>query len=76
MAAEKWVTIDSQFCEIIQREAEIQELRRFPAEMVPDTLGYQVVAHKCTAAIECNLIGCQCQWAYTNPSVDRFEEQK
>ncbi|GAB4146319.1 MAG: hypothetical protein Fur0021_04320 [Candidatus Promineifilaceae bacterium] len=72
MATEKWVKIDAHYCDIIEREAEIEELRRYPADVVPDTLGYQVVARKCTAAIECNLLGCQCQWAYTNPTVDRF----
>lgn len=72
MATEKWVTVGTRYCEILQAEAEMMELRRYPAEVVPDMLGYQVVAQRCSAAVECNLIGGSCEHAFTNPSVDRF----
>lgn len=72
MAVEKWVPIKTQYCEIIDREAELLEHRIYPANVLPDTESYRVVGHKCTADIECNLLGCKCKWAYTDPSVDRF----
>lgn len=73
MATEKWVTVKTQWCEIIGREAELLERRVYPSGMLPDTKPYQVLGHKCTAAIECNLLGCNCKWAYMDATVDRFD---
>lgn len=72
MAVEKWVKLGTRYCEILQAEAELEELRRYPSEVVPDTLSYQVVTQRCSAAVECNLIGGSCEHAFTNPTVDRF----
>ncbi len=68
---EKWVPVKKQWCDILQDEAELLEKRVYPNEIIPDTEAYRVVAHKCTAAVTCNLLGCQCQWAYTG-GPDRF----
>jgi hypothetical protein len=70
----KWVPIKKQWCDILQDEAELLEQRVYPSEVIPDMEGYRVTGHKCTAAITCNLIGCQCQWSYTGPGTDRFAE--
>ena len=72
MATEKWVTVKTQWCEIIGREAALLERRVYPADIMPDTGGYRVLARKCSADVECNLLGCHCKWAYTDPTVDRF----
>ena len=69
---EKWVPVKKQWCEILQEEAELLEHRVYPTGVLPDTEPYRVLGHKCSAAITCNLIGCQCKWAYTNPTVDRM----
>lgn len=72
MATEKWVPVKSQWCDVLGREAQLLELRVYPANVLPDTEQFRVIARKCTADIECNLIGCRCKWAYTDPAADRF----
>lgn len=72
MGTSKWVTVKKQWCEILQGEAELLEHRVYPDTVLPDTEPFRVIARKCSAAIACNLIGCQCKWAYTNADVDRF----
>ncbi len=75
MAGERWVEVARQWCEIAQHEAVIMERRVFPAEMMPDTEPFRVLGRRCTADIYCNLSGCACRWAYTEPVVDRFALQ-
>ena len=72
MAQEQWVEVKRQWCEIAQLEATLLERRVYPSEVLPDTEPYRVLAHRCTAGILCNLIGCSCRWAYTEPALDRF----
>jgi hypothetical protein len=72
MATEKWVVIKSQWCDVLQRDAELLERRVYPSSILPDTEGYRVQGRKCSSDIECNLIGCRCKWAYTDPALDRF----
>lgn len=67
MADVRWVKIDGRWCELINRDIEILEERVYPAEIMPDLGGYRVLACRCTAAIDCNLAGVRCQYAYTNP---------
>lgn len=75
MAATKWVTIDRKICDLAGYEVELQEWRLYPAEPLPDTLGFQVIACRCTADITCNMAGYPCKWAYTNPTLDPFKER-
>ncbi|MFQ5400526.1 MAG: hypothetical protein ACE5E7_13125 [Anaerolineae bacterium] len=72
MATTSWVTVKKQWCEVLGAEAELMEKRVYPDDRLPDMEAYRVVAHKCTAAVTCNMIGCQCKWAYTNPATDRM----
>ncbi len=72
MAMEKWVHVGTRYCEILQAEAELEELRRYPSVESPEPIGYRVVTVRCTAAIECNLIGGSCEHAFTNPTTNRF----
>ena len=72
MAVEEWVTVKTQWCEVIGRVAELLERRVYPAAVMPDTASYRVLETRCSADIECNLLGCHCKWAFTDPVVDRF----
>lgn len=72
MAIERWVTVKTQWCDIVGREVALQERRVYPAEIIADMERFRVLAHRCTADVECNLLGCNCRWAYTGPDVDRF----
>ncbi len=72
MTRTEWVTVKKQWCHLLGNEAELMEERVYPAEIIPDTEPYRVVSHKCSAAILCNLKGCECKWSYTSPTVDRF----
>ena len=73
MAVLKWVTTRKKWCDLAHREVELMERRVYPADTLPDGIGYQVVARKCSADIVCNLAGFPCQWAYTNPGCDRMK---
>ena len=73
MAKSEWVTVQKQWCHLLGDEAELLEQRVYPTEIIPDMETYRVVGRKCSAAILCNLNGCQCKWSYTNPNVDRFD---
>lgn len=72
MAVEKWVTVKKQWCDVIADEAKLMERRVYAANVMPDTEPYRVLERKCSAALQCNLLGCTCRWAYTGPTVDRF----
>jgi hypothetical protein len=72
MARQTWVTVRKKQCELLGRQVELKELRVYPADNLPDGIGYQVLARKCSAAIVCNLVGFPCQLAYTNPGCDRM----
>lgn len=68
----EWVTVKKQWCHLLGDEAELLEHRAYPAETVPDMEPFRVLGRKCSAALICNLKGCQCKWSYTNPTTDRF----
>lgn len=72
MATTQWVSIAHKPCDLIGLDVALLEKRIYPAELLPDTSGYQVAAYKCTADIACNLAGIPCQWAYTAPDCNRF----
>lgn len=69
---EQWVVVETHFCDVLQREADLLEQRVYSPDVIPDMEPYRVTAHKCSAAVECNLMGCQCEWSYTGPGVDRM----
>ena len=73
MAAVVWKTTRRIRCERVDREAELIEERVYPADILPDVgAPYQVHARKCSLGSECNLVGCNCRWAGTNPNYDPF----
>lgn len=76
MAQETWVVVGSKFCDMIKMQADLRELRVYPSDEMPDTLGagYVVKARQCTAGVECNMAGVPCQMAFNNPGFDRFPE--
>lgn len=73
MTTTKWIVVDKKWCEYIQQEASIMEQRVYPSDLMPDTEPYQVIARKCSANVACNLANMPCDWAFTNPKVDRFK---
>ena len=72
MATEKWVVVKTQWCDVLGREATLQERRAYPDAIMPDTVPYRVLGRRCSDGLECNLLGCRCRWAYTEPALDRF----
>lgn len=73
MAITQWVTVKSKFCELIQEQAELQELRAYTTNDYLDPDSYQIIAQRCSVDVPCNLAGCSCKWAYTNPAMDQME---
>jgi hypothetical protein len=73
MTTTKWVVVDRKWCEYINMEATIMEQRIYPADLMPDTSTYKVIARKCSANVACNLAGVPCSHAFTNPTTDRYE---
>lgn len=75
MTYERWIEVKRQWCDIAQAEAIMLERRVYASEVLPDTEPYRILERKCSHAVLCNLIGCSCRWAYTEPAVDRFAIQ-
>lgn len=74
MAVEQWVTVGAKHCDLIDLDVEMREGRVYPSS---DFLRAQGNDHRvrgcvCTAAIQCNLAGIPCQWAFNSPGNDRF----
>jgi len=74
MATERWVTVGKRWCEFRQGEALLLERRIFPSGIQRYYRAPRVVERKCNCAIECNMAGYPCKWAYTNPERDPFRE--
>ncbi len=74
MAREKWTTVGQKHCDLIALDVELKERRVYPTADFLNTQGneYRVEACTCTAAIQCNLAGIPCRWAFTSPDNDRF----
>lgn len=74
MAAKKWVIVASKHCQLIDKDVELTEQRVYPTHDFLLTQGteYQVHVCSCSAAVECNMVGVPCRWAYTNPDAARF----
>lgn len=75
MAVETWVTVGTKYCENIDMNVEMRELRLYPAEMIPAAaeVDYRVIQRHCTGAIPCNMAGIPCEWAFNNPGMNRFD---
>ena len=74
MAIEKWVVVGRKNCEYIQQDVELREQRIYPVDdfLRDFTGGYRVHACTCTAAVDCNMAGIPCKWAFNAPDTDRF----
>ena len=72
MAATEWVVARELWCEQAGRQARVLEQRVYPAEILPDTVGFRVTARRCDRDVACNLRGFPCCWAFTRPELDPF----
>lgn len=72
MATEKWVAVKHEWCDLVEQEVELLELRVYPSDVMPGPQNYQVKARKCAVDVTCNMAGFPCKWAYTNPEIDPF----
>ena len=74
MATEKWVVVGRKECDLIRQQVELRQKRVYPAaDFLRDfTGGYRVETCLCTAAVDCNLAGIPCKWAFNAPDTDRF----
>jgi hypothetical protein len=74
MAIETWVVVGQKNCDLIQQDVELREQRVYAsADLLRDFAGaYRIRACVCTAAIDCNLAGISCKWAFNAPATDRF----
>ncbi len=75
MATEKWVAVKEEWCNLVEQNVELLELRVYPSEVMPEGQEYQVKARKCSVDVTCNMAGFPCKWAFTNPELDPFEER-
>jgi len=73
MSALEWFVVKAVWCEHVGQEAHLLEQRVYPAEMLPEAVGYRVRARRCDWGISCNLAGFACRWAFTRPELDPFE---
>ena len=71
-ATRRTVLVEKGTCDYLSGQAELIEERVYPADTVPDLVGYQVISRRCIRAIECNLANVPCRWAFLNPYNDPF----
>lgn len=74
MAIEKWATVGKKHCDLIALDVELRERRVYPTADFLNTQGneFRIKACTCSAAIQCNLAGISCQWAFNSPDNNRF----
>ncbi len=72
MSRTEWVILNEHVCPFHGGPATLEELRVYPADLLPEPSRYQVVQRRCSSAIACNLSNIPCRWAFTNPDVDPF----
>lgn len=72
MAATEWVVVNRNWCDRAGEEALLMEQRLYPSEIMPDTVGHQVIARKCSSSMECHAARIPCRWSFTRPSFDPF----
>ncbi|HLF37360.1 MAG TPA: hypothetical protein VI520_05445 [Anaerolineales bacterium] len=72
MASSGWVVVKQGWCDQGGQEARLLERRVYPAEILPDTVGFRVTARRCDRDVACNLAEFPCCWAFTRPELDPF----
>lgn len=74
MSETKWVPIRKIFCHRVKAEVEllIEDTGRPDYFGELTTEGHQP-RKQCALGESCNLIGLKCQWSYTNPGYDPFD---
>lgn len=72
MATKITVKTGSKWCDLIQQEMDFIEERVYPADVLPDNVGFQVRGCRCSLAVDCNLADVPCKWAFTNPATDQY----
>ena len=74
MAAKQWVVVAAKHCEMIDKDVELKEQRVYPVNDIlwMPGMGYQVRACTCSAAVECNMAGVPCRYAYDSSDIARF----
>lgn len=66
-----WRLVTSEFCSRARQSVCLVELHREAARGRGEPED-QMLARACNLAIECNLVGFPCRWAFTNPDYDPF----
>jgi hypothetical protein len=67
MAERTWHASKIRYCEHVGLEVALETEVVYPAEHLPEQAP-RVLAHRCTKAIECNLVDkMACGWSATNP---------
>lgn len=74
MAIKKWVVVAVKHCGMIDKDVEFKEQRVYPSNdnLWMHGMGHQVRACTCSAAVDCNMAGVPCRWAYNSPYIARF----
>ncbi len=70
MAISVWTQLDRTWCQRAQEEVFLSEQRVFPEGLLRQAHEYRVDARRCSHALQCNLTGLACRWAFTNPEVE------
>lgn len=75
MSNQEWVKKQSLYCDRLKQTVYLLEERIYPEGILPDVgEPYQVRSQKCSAGLECNLLGMRCRWSGLNPTNDPFFE--
>jgi hypothetical protein len=70
MATTVWTTLDPIWCDRAQDNVVLSELRVLPEGFLRQGNEFRVNARRCSYAVQCNMAGASCQWAFTNPEFD------
>ena len=69
MAQKKWQVSKVRYCEHMAHDVSLEVQVIYPAEQLPDQPP-QVVAHRCSKALECNQHNKMvCAYCFTNPDL-------
>lgn len=70
MAVAVWTELDKIWCDRAQEDVVLQEKRVFPTGFLRQASEFRVAARHCSQALQCNMAGYPCKWAFTNPDYD------